>query len=75
MLAYHFLSVHPKFEVKIPMDGNKPPFKNANSLIAQDSDDPVPVDNGVTPSNQSFLLILSRRYNLLEEMPPNKVMQ
>ena len=32
MLAYHFLSVHSKFEVEIPMDGNKPPSKNPNSL-------------------------------------------
>jgi hypothetical protein len=55
MQAYHFLSVHPRFEVEIPMDGNKPTPKNPNSLIARDSADPVPVDNGVTASNQSFV--------------------
>jgi hypothetical protein len=29
MKAYHFLSVHPKFEVKIPMNGNNPPLQKS----------------------------------------------
>ena len=32
--AFHFLSVHPKFEVEIPINRSKLPSKNPHSLIA-----------------------------------------
>jgi len=34
MKAYHFLSVHPKFEIKITIYGSKPQSKNPNALVS-----------------------------------------
>ncbi len=42
MKAYHFLSVHPEFEVKILTDGNKPPCMNPHSVMTSLSEDLVP---------------------------------
>ena len=54
MKAYHFLSVHPKFEVKIPMDGTKPPSKNPNALASEEM-----LDSGISDKpNMSFVIPL-----------------
>jgi hypothetical protein len=39
MKAYHFLSVHPKFEVEIPTDGSRLPSRSPINLIASLPDD------------------------------------
>ena len=36
MKAYLFLSVHPKFEVKIPIDRSEPTSKNSYSLANEE---------------------------------------
>jgi hypothetical protein len=71
MKAYHFLSVHPKFEVEIPADGTKPPSKNPNALASEEllgsgtSDEP----------NMSFVNRPPKKVDPLEGRPPNAVMQ
>ena len=36
MKAYLFLSVHPKFDIKITIDGSKPPSKNPTSMASEE---------------------------------------
>ncbi len=67
MKVYHFLLVHSKFEVKIPIDGSKPPPKNPNSLASEEfvngeiCDDP----------NLSLVNCPPKKSRLLEGRPPN----
>ena len=50
--AYLFLSVHPKFEVEIPVDGTKPPSKNPNALASEEL-----LDSGISDEpNMSFVI-------------------
>jgi hypothetical protein len=51
--------VHPKFEVEIPTDGNKPPCKNPHSVMTCLSELPGPEDiNRMegTAQNNSFVI-------------------
>ena len=51
MKAYHFLSVHPKFEVEIPVDGTKPRSKYPNALASEEL-----LDSGISDTpNMSFV--------------------
>ena len=52
MKAYYFISVHPKFEVKIPIDGTKPPSKYPNALASEEL-----LDSGISGKpNMSFVI-------------------
>ncbi len=63
MQAYHFLSVHLKFEVKIPIDGTKPPSKNPDDLTSANNKVSKSVDIGVSEPNMFLLSALPRRVN------------
>ena len=48
MKAYHILSEHPKYEVKFPVDGSKPPSMHPNSIRKNNAPD-SPDDWSVHP--------------------------
>ena len=72
MKAYHFFLVHPKFEVKIPIDGSKPQSKKPHALVSADDKDE---DFFAMAASVSLLCTLQKRVDLLEEKPQNAVMQ
>jgi hypothetical protein len=54
---YHTHSVHPKFEMEIPIDGSKLPSKNPNMLVSENKND---LDFVNTDVSASFVACLSK---------------
>jgi hypothetical protein len=61
MKSFHFLSKHPKFEVKFPTNGSKPPIKHPNSFRCADTLDNVSDTNFNHEASESFVQLPKRK--------------